>query len=150
MNPCELQAAIGVKKRFPQSGGWGSDGFSRFWLVIQGGERNLRRIQELIGPLFGNRVDEYAVSCASDEIADVFITDKRGHGFAESRTGIVSCENHRELAPVLAFHVQIVDTLPCGAATLECDPAFFAVGAKRRSRNGLDQAEFRGRVWREF
>ena len=89
MNPCELQAAIGVKKRFPQSGGWGSDGFSRFWLVIQGGERNLRRIQELIGPLFGNRVNEYAVSRASDEVADVFITDKRGHGFTESRTGTV-------------------------------------------------------------
>jgi hypothetical protein len=70
----------------------GSGGFSRFWLVIQGDERDLRRVQELVGPLFGNRVDEYAVSRASDEVADVFITDKRGHGFAESRTGIVGCE----------------------------------------------------------
>ena len=92
------------------------------------------------------------MSRASDEVADVFITDKRGHCFAESRTGVVGCEDPGRAAPVLAFHVCNVGSLPCGAAALDCDPAFFGVGVgvKRRERNGLDQAEFRGRFCRQF
>ena len=59
-------------------GGWGSGGSSAFLLVIQGGERDLRRIEKLVGPLLWNRVDEYALGYAGDEVADAALADKRG------------------------------------------------------------------------
>ena len=61
----------------------------RFRLVMEGGERDLRGVEKLVGPLFGNRTNEYAVGRASDEVSDAFKTGKRGHGFAVSGAGLV-------------------------------------------------------------
>ena len=55
-----------------------------FWLVMEGGESDLRRVEKLVGPLLWNRVDEDAVGRASKEVADIVIPGKRGHDFAVS------------------------------------------------------------------
>ena len=49
--------------------GWGSR-FSWFWPVIQGDKRDLRGVEELIGPVLGDRFDENAVGYAGDEVAN--------------------------------------------------------------------------------
>jgi len=123
--------------------GGGSGVFSRFRLVMEGGERNLCRVQELAGALFRNRVDEYAVGRASDEGADVFTTGKRRHSFAESRIRLVRCVDLVKVVPGGILEGCIIGALPGGAATLDGCPGLFGVGVERCKRNGLNQAQFR-------
>ena len=99
----------------------------RFRLVMEGGERNLRSIEKLVGPVLWNRLDEYAMGGASKEVSDAFITGKRGHGFAVSGASLVGGVALVGIAPFCAFHVRIVGALPCGAATLDGGLGLFGV-----------------------
>ena len=113
-----------------------------FWLEMEGGKRDLSGVEELVGSLLGNRLDEDAVGHASDEVTDVFITGKRGHGFAVNGTGLMGGEDRVRAAPFRSPHVRIVGALPGGAATLDGGSGLFVVEVERRQRNGFDESEF--------
>jgi len=114
---------------------------------MEGCERDLSSIEELVGPLFWNRVDEYAVGRAGDEVADAFIIGKRGHGFAVCGAGLVGGEKHVYAAAGGSLKICIEGALPGGAAMFDGGPGLFGVGLERRDRFGLDQAGFRGGFW---
>lgn len=128
-------------------GGWGSGRFLRFWLVMEGGERDLSSVEELVGSLLRNRLNEDAMCRAGDEVADTFITGQRGHGFAVSGAGLVGGEDRVRAAPFRTLHVRIVGALPSGAASLDGSPGLLGVEVECRERNGLDEGEFGCGFW---
>ena len=103
----------------------------RFWFVIEGGERDLRGVEELVGALFGNRIDEDAVSRAGDEVADVLVAGKRGHGFTVGRPRIEGSERLFGAGGVRIFQAFLVDALPGGHAALDGGLGCFGVGLGR-------------------
>lgn len=110
---------------------------------MERGEGDLRGVEELVGPFFGNRVDENAVGRAGDEVADVFIAGERRHGAAVGRTGLVGGEDPRPVASVRASEVSLVGALPGSAAAPDGGLRLFGIGVDGRDRLELDQAEFR-------
>ncbi len=117
---------------------------------MEGAERDLGRVKELAAFLGGNGADENAVGGAGDEVADVFVTGKRGHGDAVSRARVLG--RKVSVAALLVFLIAIVHrgfvgAPPCVAATLEGLGAggIEARGRRaqeRRDGGGLDQAEY--------
>jgi hypothetical protein len=114
---------------------------------MERGKRDLRGVEELVGPLLGNCLDEDAVGRASEEVADAFITGKRGHGFAVSRAGLVGGEDLVRAAPFRSLHVCIVGSLPGGAATLDSGSGLLGVGIDYWQRNGFDEGKFGCGFW---
>src|SRR5271157_742051 len=116
---------------------------------MEGAERDLRRVEEPAAFLGGNGADEYAVGRAGDEVADVFVTGKRGHGDAVGRARVLG--RKVSVAALLVFPIAIVhrgfEGAPPGvAATLEGLGAggIEARGGRaeeRRDGGGFDQTE---------
>ena len=126
-------------------------GFSRFGLVMEGAERDLRRVEELAAFLVGNGADEYAVGRASDEVADVFVSGKKGHGVAVSRARVLGRVDSVLVfvVPIAIVDIGFVGAAPSVAATLERLGAR-GIGVEARSRrdyghrdgDGFDQVEY--------
>ena len=110
----------------------------------EGGERDPSRVQKLVAHLLGNRPNEYAVGRAGDEVANVFLTGQRGHGFAVSGAGVMGGEGPVHAAAFGAFQVCVVGALPGGAATPDGGAGLLVAGVERRERNSRDQGESRG------
>src|ERR1017187_5447249 len=84
----------GMEERLPGGeGGRGSCGLSRLRFVLEGAERDLRRVKDVAALLRGDGADEYAVGRAGDEVADAFVAAKKGHGVAVSLVRFVGRED---------------------------------------------------------
>ena len=144
-----------LKKRLPEGEGVGGTscggGFSRFRLVMEGAERDLRRVEELTAFLVGNGADEYAVGRAGDEVADVFVSGKKGHGAAVSLSRVNGREDSVAVfvVSIAIVHIGFEGASPGIAATLErLGARGIGVEARgrrdygQRDRNGFDQVEY--------
>lgn len=125
-------------------------GVSRFGFVMEGAERDLRRVEDLAAFFGWYRADEYAVRGASDEVADAFVAGKQGHGVAIRLVCLPGREEFVQAFSIaIILHVSIEGTPPCGAATPEgrSGVCWIRVGLGgrrahgRRCWDGFDQGE---------
>lgn len=69
-------------------------------------------------------VDEHSVRGAGNEIADAFMVDERGHGFAVRRLSVIACE---DTVFSLCFS-GVKAAQPCLAASGDCGVIGFGAG----------------------
>lgn len=79
-------------------------------------ERYLCGVEELAAVLVLDSVDEHSVGGRGNEIADAFMVDESGHGFAVCRLGVIGCDDF-----VLSFcFFGVKAAQPCLTASGDC------------------------------
>ena len=93
--------------------------FSDFRLALEGAERNLGGIEEVVALVDFDCADEDAMGDASDKGLDVLVAGEKGHGFAKGHLAGPAGPDFDVTLSGVRLHIGVVGTVVGGHTALE-------------------------------